>query len=370
MSTLPPPEPTGPGEESVWDYPRPPLLERSPALIEVVLGGFVIASTTASWRGPRDEPPAELLPPARRVPVGAVLPAPGTSLCEWKGEATYWTLRGGDRVAESAAWSYENPTTGFAPIAGHLAVYAGRVDECRVDGEVVVPQAGRLLRRLDHARGEGPVQGRRRHAGLVTGAPVGRWALRTSVGRRRRSRGSWPHDLEALEEHRERLAPRDPEQLATTGEEVAVDGSPVLERAVALTLVVRELRVGGAERTDAGLGGLHDAARPAVAAQDDPEIARFGRRHGVAVLGQQACRCPLHAPQHEVDQLVRHLARVAERVDLALTLERGTGGAQQYAAHISSALDARVFPGESPDVVAPAMPATLPKARPRRPERP
>lgn len=141
MSTLPPPEPTGPGEESVWDYPRPPLLERSPALIEVVLGGFVIASTTASWRVLETSlPPSYYLPRDAFLPT-AVVPAPGATDCEWKGTATYWTLRGGGRVAEAAAWSYESPTAGYEPIAGHLAVYAGRVDECRVDGEVVVPQA-------------------------------------------------------------------------------------------------------------------------------------------------------------------------------------------------------------------------------------
>jgi uncharacterized protein (DUF427 family) len=142
VSAIPPPEPTGPGEESVWDYPRPPLLERSAALVEVVLGGFVVASTTATWRVLETSLPPSYYLPREAFLDDAVLPAPGSSYCEWKGRASYWSLRAGDRVAESAAWSYEYPTRGFEDIAGHLAVYASRVDECRVDGEVVTPQGG------------------------------------------------------------------------------------------------------------------------------------------------------------------------------------------------------------------------------------
>ena len=142
MTRHPSPDPAGPGEESVWEYPRPPRLERTHARIEVVLGGQVIASTADAWRVLETSHPPNYYLPREAFAAGSVLPAPGGSRCEWKGPATYWTLRGGDRVADSAAWSYEHPTPGFSPIAGHLAVYAGRVDACRVEGEVVVPQPG------------------------------------------------------------------------------------------------------------------------------------------------------------------------------------------------------------------------------------
>jgi len=68
--------------------------------------------------------------------------APGGSVCEWKGEATYWTLRADGRVEEAAGWGYEQPTAPFAPMAGFVAVYAGRMDECRVNGVRVTPQPG------------------------------------------------------------------------------------------------------------------------------------------------------------------------------------------------------------------------------------
>ncbi len=142
MPPRPAPDPVGPGQESVWDYPRPPRLERSGQLVEVVLGGRVIASTTEAWRVLETSlPPSYYLPPDAFVP-GSVAPAGGGSRCEWKGAATYWTLRSGDVEAVEAAWSYERPTAACAPLRSYLSVYPARVDHCRVDGEVVEPQAG------------------------------------------------------------------------------------------------------------------------------------------------------------------------------------------------------------------------------------
>jgi uncharacterized protein (DUF427 family) len=135
-------EPTGPGQESVWGYPRPPRVERSRATVEVVLGGERIASTRRAWRVlETSHPPNYYLPASAFVP-GALVPAAGSSFCEWKGVATYWTLRGGDRVAVDAGWSYPDPRPGYESIRDHVAVYAGRVDACTVDGEVVTPQPG------------------------------------------------------------------------------------------------------------------------------------------------------------------------------------------------------------------------------------
>ncbi|WP_216321255.1 DUF427 domain-containing protein [Deinococcus aestuarii] len=138
----PHPIPPGPGQESVWDYPRPPRLERTPARLELWLGGVKVADTTDGYRVlETSHPPTYYLPPGAFLP-GVLTPAGGGSVCEWKGEATYWTLRAGGKTAEGAAWSYGRPTPAFAPMAGYVAVYAGRVDECRVDGERVTPQPG------------------------------------------------------------------------------------------------------------------------------------------------------------------------------------------------------------------------------------
>jgi uncharacterized protein (DUF427 family) len=138
----PVPNPIGPGQESVWDYPRPPRLERTSARLEVVLGGTLIASTTQGWRVLETSHPPNYYLPRGAFVAGSIEPATGSSYCEWKGVATYWTLRHGDHVAPRAAWSYEAPDPAFALIRGHLALYPALVDECRVDGEVVRAQPG------------------------------------------------------------------------------------------------------------------------------------------------------------------------------------------------------------------------------------
>ncbi len=132
----------GPGQESVWDYPRPPRLEAVPARIVVELGGVVVADTTAAFRVlETSHPPTYYLPPDAWRP-GSLEPADGGSFCEWKGLARYWTVVGADRREEAAAWSYPDPTPAFAPLRDHVAVYCARTDRCTVGGEVATPQPG------------------------------------------------------------------------------------------------------------------------------------------------------------------------------------------------------------------------------------
>jgi uncharacterized protein (DUF427 family) len=128
--------------ERVAGYPRPPRLERSDRLIRILLGGGTIAETRDAFRVLETfHPPSWYLPPDAFRP-GVLRPAPGGSFCEWKGRARYWTLAAGGVVAEAAGWSYPDPTPAFADIQDHVAVYAGRMEACFVDGERVVPQPG------------------------------------------------------------------------------------------------------------------------------------------------------------------------------------------------------------------------------------
>lgn len=138
----PTPDPTGPGQESVWDYPRPPRLERTTARLEVELGGVVVASTTDGWRVLETSHPPTYYLPATAFLDGVLRPAAGSSFCEWKGQAAYYDLVAGDAVAARAAWTYLDPSPGFAPIVGAVAVMPGRVDRCTVAGETVTPQEG------------------------------------------------------------------------------------------------------------------------------------------------------------------------------------------------------------------------------------
>jgi uncharacterized protein (DUF427 family) len=140
--TRPEPVPPGPGQESVWDYPRPPGLEPTPKRIEVWLGGEKIVDTTRSWRVLETSHPSVYYVPADDVTAGALHPGRGGTMCEWKGQAQYFDIRGGNQTAKNAAWSYPRPTAAYAPIAGYFAFYPGKMDECRVAGARVVPQPG------------------------------------------------------------------------------------------------------------------------------------------------------------------------------------------------------------------------------------
>ena len=132
----------GPGQESVWDYPRPPRLEPTPRRIRIVFAGETIADTRRAWRVLETSHPPVYYLPLDDIRREWLIAAPGSSFCEWKGGAIYWTLRVGGREARRVAWSYPAPTPGFAPIRDHLAFYAGPLDECTVDGEAVCPQPG------------------------------------------------------------------------------------------------------------------------------------------------------------------------------------------------------------------------------------
>lgn len=138
----PQPDEPGPGQESVWDYPRPPRLERFAGVITIELGGQVIARTDSGWRVlETSHPPTYYLPRTAFRP-GVLRDAPGSSWCEWKGQARYFDLVTPAAAAPKAAWTYPNPTAGFEAIAGAVAVMAGQVDRCTVNGETVTPQPG------------------------------------------------------------------------------------------------------------------------------------------------------------------------------------------------------------------------------------
>ncbi|MFJ4174212.1 DUF427 domain-containing protein [Microbacterium sp. NPDC089696] len=138
----PRPEIPAAGQESVWEYPRPPRVEPVGARVTIRLGGEVVADTRDAVRVlETSHPPVYYLPIADFIP-GALVDAPGSSFCEFKGAARYLDVHGGALVAAGAAWNYPHPSSGFEALQSRVAVYAGPMDECTVDGEVVVPQPG------------------------------------------------------------------------------------------------------------------------------------------------------------------------------------------------------------------------------------
>ena len=138
----PAPDPVGPGQESVWDYPRPAVAKRSDRHVRVEHRGAVVVDTRAPIRTlETSHPPTWYVPPGDIAP-GVLRPSPRRSFCEWKGIAAYWHLAIGGALLEDAAWSYPDPTPAFRALRDHVAFYAARLDACLVDGERVTAQPG------------------------------------------------------------------------------------------------------------------------------------------------------------------------------------------------------------------------------------
>ena len=132
----------GPGQESVWDYPRPPRLEPTDRHIQVVFKDVTIANTRRALRLlETSHPPVYYIPP-EDIRMEYLSPSRRTSLCEWKGRAAYYSLSVGERIETDAAWYYPNPTPPFAALKGYVAFYPQKMDACLVDGERVRPQPG------------------------------------------------------------------------------------------------------------------------------------------------------------------------------------------------------------------------------------
>jgi uncharacterized protein (DUF427 family) len=138
----PRPEPLAPGQESVWNYPRPAIAESTRRHVRIEHRGIVIAETRRPVRTlETSHPPSWYIPPDD-VTQRVLRRSDRRSFCEWKGEAIYWHVDLGDTVLRDVAWSYPNPTPAFAALRDHLAFYAAPFDRCTLDGEVVRPQPG------------------------------------------------------------------------------------------------------------------------------------------------------------------------------------------------------------------------------------
>ncbi|GAB4210431.1 MAG: DUF427 domain-containing protein [Roseiflexaceae bacterium] len=136
--------PPGPGQESVWDYPRPPRLEDTAKHIQIVFNGVTIVDTRRAKRIlETSHPPTYYIPP-EDVRMEYLKAAPGRSFCEWKGSAGYYTVAVGDRQAVRAAWYYADPSERYRGLKDYIAFYVSPMDACYVDGEQARPQPGDL----------------------------------------------------------------------------------------------------------------------------------------------------------------------------------------------------------------------------------
>ena len=155
----PQPDRAGPGQESVWDYPRPAIAERTEARIVIEHRGRIVADTRTAVRTLETSHPPSYYIPRADIATGMLRRAGGSSFCEWKGTAAYWDVVVEDAVLPSVGWSYATPTPPFASLRDHVAFYAAPFDRCTVEGETVVPQPGRFYGGWITSRVAGPFKG-------------------------------------------------------------------------------------------------------------------------------------------------------------------------------------------------------------------
>lgn len=131
------------GQESVWDYPRPPRLEKTNKVLKIEFNGQVIAKSNRAYRVLETSHPPVYYIPQEDIYMDFLRKQEGRkTFCEFKGSAIYWDLFVNGKSVNNVAWSYPVPTNTFLPIQGYLAFYASKVDACYVDGELVQSQEG------------------------------------------------------------------------------------------------------------------------------------------------------------------------------------------------------------------------------------
>ena len=132
----------GPGQESVWDYPRPPRVEPTARHIQVIFNGLSVADTRSALRVLETSQAPVYYIPLAEVDPHCLEATPQVTVCEWKGHANYFAVVAGGRRVENAAWTYHAPAAGYEAIRDAIAFYPHLMDQCLVDGEPAAAMPG------------------------------------------------------------------------------------------------------------------------------------------------------------------------------------------------------------------------------------
>ena len=130
-----------PGQVSVWDFPRPPRIVQDTREVVIHWAGLEVARTQRAVLVLETSHPPSFYIPWADVNQALLTPGSGSSFCEWKGPATYWSLRSSTRTLKNVAWSYPKPLAGAEAVANAVAFYPTELD-CTVDAQRVTPQPG------------------------------------------------------------------------------------------------------------------------------------------------------------------------------------------------------------------------------------
>lgn len=145
--------------ESVWDYPRPARVEPLRNVARVEFDGLTIARSESAFRVLETSHPPTIYFPRGDVRLESLKASRGMTLCEWKGQASYFDVAGEHRTSAFAAWSYADPRPAYRVLKDYVAFYPARVDACFIDDERVTAQAGDFYGGWITAGLDGPFKG-------------------------------------------------------------------------------------------------------------------------------------------------------------------------------------------------------------------
>lgn len=140
----PQPDPIGPGQESVWDYPRPAICEATSRRLQIIHQGITLVDTKAAYRTLETSHPPTYYIPQADIAMEHLRTSTRRTMCEWKGQARYFDIVISDNAIPAAAWSYGAPTPSFAAIRDYVAFYPDPLDQCLIDGQQITPQPGQF----------------------------------------------------------------------------------------------------------------------------------------------------------------------------------------------------------------------------------
>ena len=146
------------GQESVWDYPRPPVIVADQRQILIKRGDIEICNTCKAVRILETAGAPTFYFPPSEINQEHLIEAGGGSWCEWKGRAAYWSVHVGGEVLESVGWSYPDPFPEYEGIKDYLSFYPSEL-ECYIEGERVAPQPGGFYGGWVTSEIVGPIKG-------------------------------------------------------------------------------------------------------------------------------------------------------------------------------------------------------------------
>ena len=130
-----------PSQTSVWDFPRPPQLATDAREVVIRWGDIEVARTRRAIKVLETAHPPSFYLPWEDVATHLLQPCAGSSFCEWKGPAQYWSLVHGDDRLDGVAWRYPHPLADAQALSSCVAFYPAAL-HCTVNGTGVQAQPG------------------------------------------------------------------------------------------------------------------------------------------------------------------------------------------------------------------------------------